>query len=403
MRGDSFERFKEEYDNKLRERSTSLMLDTSFLTKIRTEKLYGLSDNVDILYPIENQQIESIIFYTPKHTYQKVLSKDDYIEAVCEECRNNIFFFVRLFLPRVMKKLNVEEKDIKLNYGVVSLMYYYDKGIDCILCNPRQTMQTLILSFLYYHAYYVSGKKFRNIYLYSYNQIIKDRISLISECVPGEMKDEFIKMGECKSEYEFHHRPDCIFCDDFEFLDIKNIMEYNNGRPVHIYGCGVINRKLCDDDIQYLNKNTNTILDDFEMVDSHIFKKIVKQSPEENGIKCPVDRIFFDTYEFFTESRVKELKHILDNEEVFNAEILRKRPQNNKVDLLDKFELYCEYKSKKAFENMSNTFKVYSIMYKIFTIDDIKEMSNKDVDNYIYLIEKIMRNKNVVKTLFEED
>ena len=38
MRGDSFERFKEEYDNKLRERSTSLMLDTSFLTKIRTEK-----------------------------------------------------------------------------------------------------------------------------------------------------------------------------------------------------------------------------------------------------------------------------------------------------------------------------------------------------------------------------
>ena len=130
MRGDSFERFKEEYDNKLRERSTSLMLDTSFLTKIRTEKLYGLSDNVDILYPIENQQIESIIFYTPKHTFQKVLSKDDYVEAVCEECRNNIFFFVRLFLPRVMKKLNVEEKDIKLNYGVVSLMYYYDKGID---------------------------------------------------------------------------------------------------------------------------------------------------------------------------------------------------------------------------------------------------------------------------------
>ena len=52
---------------------------------------------------------------------------------------------------------------------------------------------------------------------------------------------------------------------------------------------------------------------------------------------------------------------------------------------------------------MSDTFKVYSIMYKIFTIDDIKEMSNKDVDNYIYLIEKIMRNKNVVKTLFEED
>lgn len=324
MKNDMFERFKKRYDEVLEKRCTKNTLDTSFLTSLRSNKLYGLPDDFDILDFIERHDKKDKLTYKIGYNLERVIMYDDFVREVCAECRRNIWFFIRLFIPSFLKSNDRKDKDFELNFGIVSLIYYYEKDINCILCNPRQTWQSTILSFLAAHTKLFKKNEYDFI-SFSRDSMLTMNIEKIINLIPISMIRCINDMND--KSYNKPNKYLCIFCEDFEFLDFKTIIHTGSERnnKVLLFGCGVVNKNLTIQDIEFIESNTKDVIDDYEFAFPHNYLcNHIK--PEHLSLELPIFRVLFDTYSFFTDIEINKFRCMFNNEDILNSEIFRIRP-----------------------------------------------------------------------------
>ena len=400
MRDDCFKRFKEEYDSLIIQRGTSNVFNTSFMTEIRTQKLKYINDDMifDIHNLLCNPYLTNIILKTPNRQFEYEFSRDEFIDAICDECIENVFFFIRLILPNFMKLKEWDESKLKLNYGIISLIRYYDLKLPCILCNPRQTFQTTILCFLYVHATLCRGMRAAQ---GEQDSIITKFPALYNEIynsIPHELRVKFFSKNKeiLKNNDKY---PKYMFIDDFEFQDFEKFLNLRNddSKKYLIYGCGVVNKGLKSESIKFLEENTHTVYDDYE------FYNIINLS-QSDIYSGPITRIFFDTYTFFTNDMIKNFLSLFDGDvNVFKAEIFRERVINHKDDLIDKYKYFVLCNPKTNFRNKKPEYRIYAILYSMFTIQDLEDMDSDIIEVYFGLIQTILRHKNTIKLISEED
>lgn len=323
MKNDMFERFKKRYDEVLEKRCTKNTLDTSFLTSLRSNKLYGLPDDFDIFDFIERHDKKDKLTYKIGYNLERVIMYDDFVREVCAECRRNIWFFIRLFIPSFLKSNDRKDKDFELNFGIVSLIYYYEKDINCILCNPRQTGQSTILSFLAAHT-----KLFNENDECEYKSVISKLTSHVEKII-NSIPFSMIKCikGINDNSYNETDRHLYVFCCDFEFLDFETIINnaIKRDKKIHLFACGVVNKNLSNHSIKYLESITKDVIDDYEF--SFLYDYLCNYGNyEQLCLKFPIFRIFFDTSSFFSDDEINKFRCLLYDEDILNSEIFRIRP-----------------------------------------------------------------------------
>ena len=404
---DAFIRFKNEYDNKLRKLGTSSMFDTSFLTHIKSPKLYGLRDEdiINLIDIIDDPKLDYLVLSNSNREYGKIIKKDELVEAVCEECENNIFFFIRILLYKFIERQSVygiTENMVNLNYGLVSLMYYYQNDKNCLLCNPRQTGQSTILDFLYYHAKYISTK-YENIFSYSKIHSFRENEKIIDKIIPKSMMEVF-KRNKKESENSNDIKPNCVVCDDFEFLDFRAIFDNSDilSKKTCFYGAGTINKFLDEGDIKFINEKTLMVYNDFEISRADPIMNSVDNISLNTGITIPINRILFNVEALLTDTEIEKLRISIGSKQLFQSEVLRLRPQEFKSRLLDTCMIYEKYEDKISFENESKENKISILLYKLFGIKEIATMDVDEISDYYYMAYKLLQNDDKYNLIFNQ-
>lgn len=248
---------------------------------------------------------------------------DYFLQYVYQKCYCNIYYFLRNII-----KIPAQGGgfiDFHLNIGTLSFIEHYLCGRNVLLENPRQTLQstTAICVSIYESLFRMNNADIEFISNSETQDKLNKRKRLdIIDNIPKLFRD-YIEQATQDGPNRFWRIPKTkiIFIDNFEFCDmsmIENVIssgksDYEGG--VQCYATSTINGNLKDEDVQYIERITFDVINDFNTICLRLYGSLEPYH---------MDRVWYDSMYFFTEEKSKELQKIL-GPDVYKHEILRVR------------------------------------------------------------------------------